>query len=216
MALLGFLHYEGTIKIDGIDISAINRDVLRSRVITLTYDPLQLPASVRRNLLPFDFQYSANGDACVDDETLSRVLSDLGVWKPICRQGGLDAFLPTVQLSRSELQLFGIARAIIQRMGREGRLVLMDEATGALDAATDKRVQGALTAAFPGCTFLVITHRQITIRDAEKFIELQEGAVASFRDTRLLREEDEDESRVSYNQLAESAGGGTMHCNAAE
>ncbi|KAJ4144411.1 hypothetical protein LMH87_003295 [Akanthomyces muscarius] len=210
LALLGFLHYEGTIKIDGIDISTINRDALRSRVITLTYDPLQLPTTVRKNLLPFDFQYSASGDAGLEDETLCRVLSDLGIWKPISRQGGLNAYLPTVQLSRSEMQLFGIARAIMQRMGRGGKLILMDEATSALDAATDKRIQGALAAAFPGCTFMIITHRQITIRDAEKFLELQDGAVASFIDTRQVREEDVDEARVSYNQLAESAGGGTL------
>lgn len=179
-------------------------------MITLTYDPLRLPTTIRKNLLPFDYQYSASGDAVLDDETLCRVLSDLGIWKPISRQGGLNAYLPTVQLSRSEMQLFGIARAIIQRMGREGRLMLMDEATSALDAATDKRIQGALAAAFPGCTFMIITHRQTTIKDAEKFLELQDGAVASFRDTRQMQEEDVDETRVSYNQLAESAGGGPL------
>ncbi|OAR00022.1 hypothetical protein LLEC1_00481 [Akanthomyces lecanii] len=216
LALLRFLHYEGTIKIDGIDISTINHDTLRSRVITLTYDPLQLPDTIRKNLVPFDFQYSANGEACVDDDSLCRVLSDLGIWNPISRQGGLDAVLSATKLSRSELQLFGIARAIIQRMGRGGRLILMDEATSALDAATDNRVQAALTAAFPGCTFLIITHRQRTIRDAEKFLELQEGAVASFRDMRQIQDEDAHDTRVSYNQLAESAGGGPLNCNLPE
>ncbi|KAJ6782804.1 hypothetical protein PWT90_09674 [Aphanocladium album] len=195
LALLGFLHYQGTIRIDGVDISTINRDALR-------------------NLLPFDFQYSASGAARIDDETMRGILSDLGIWGTLSRQGGFDALLPAVQLSRSEMQLFGIARAILQRMGRGGKLILMDEATSALDKATDRRVQGALTAAFPGCTFLIITHRQITVGDAQKFLELEDGAVRSFRDARQIPEEDARETQVSHNQLAESAGGGAVTRNA--
>ncbi|KAJ3498404.1 hypothetical protein NLG97_g1153 [Lecanicillium saksenae] len=215
LALLGFLNYEGTIKIDGIDISTVNRDALRSRVVTLTYNPLQLRATVRRNLLPFGFQYFPSGSARVDDERVRDVLTDLGIWNTISRQGGLDAFLPNVQLSRSETQLFGIARAILQRDIRGGKLILMDEATSALDKATDRHVQGALTVAFPGCTFLIITHRQATVMDAQKFLELEDGRVRSFRDTRRIQDAEASETRVSYNQLAESAGGGTLADNTA-
>lgn len=193
-----------------MDISTVNREVLRSRIITLTYEPLQLEGSVRYNLLPFKFQYLPNGVACIDDATVCNVLDNLGIWNLISERGGLDALLPTLRLSRAEMQLLGIARAILQHMHVRGKLVLMDEATSALDTKSDSRVQQALRNAFPDCTILVIAHRQFTIRDADKFIELSEGRIASIRDVAELEEEDEDEIRVSWDQLAESAGGGIL------
>lgn len=204
------LQYEGRITIDDVDISTINRETLRSRIITLTFDPLQLRDTVRHNLMPFRCQYDADGAPLIGDDPVRDILDGLGLWTKILDRGGLNAMLHTVRLSRAEMQLFGIARAGLQHMVTRGRLVLMDEATSALDTATDKLVQGVISQAFPGCTILMIAHRQVTVRDAGKFIELSDGVVTSVRDVSQNASNHGEEARISKDQLAESAGGGTI------
>lgn len=59
LAMLGFLDYEGTISIDGIDIATVPRDELRSRVITISQDQVEFDGTIRDNLLPFDMTWDA-------------------------------------------------------------------------------------------------------------------------------------------------------------
>lgn len=157
--------------------------------------------------MPFEFQYN-HGISINDDDGVRSLLTDMGIWAQIDSRGGLDTPLVNMRLSKAEMQLFGLSRAILQHRNRSGRLVLMDEATSALDTLTDERIQQAIRSSFPNCTILMIAHRQTTVRDAQRFIELSDGSVASNRDADTSNNPGEDVSEVAWDQLAESSGGG--------
>ncbi|OAR00024.1 hypothetical protein LLEC1_00470 [Akanthomyces lecanii] len=176
MCVLGFLEYSGEIEIDGIDISKIPRDTLRSRIITISQDHLDLGGTVRNNLLPFSINISGK-DGTISDGEIANVLNSVGLRALVDNQGGLDAQLSKVGLSHGQLQLLSIARAILRGKETESRLVLMDEATSNVDLEADAKIQQVLRKSFAECTILMIAHRLETIRDANMFVELGHGKV---------------------------------------
>ncbi|KAJ3495541.1 hypothetical protein NLG97_g3322 [Lecanicillium saksenae] len=174
MSMLGFLEYTGVIEIDGIDISQIPRDTLRSRIITISQDHLDLGGTVRNNLLPFNLNLPAQVSSARDDE-INDVLERVGLSQRIDRQGGLDTQLSKIGLSHGQLQLLSIARAILRSQEIQSKVVLIDEATSNVDLDTDAAIQKVLRHSFQGCTILMIAHRLETVQDADMFIELAHG-----------------------------------------
>ncbi|OAA78555.1 ABC transporter, transmembrane domain, type 1 [Akanthomyces lecanii RCEF 1005] len=174
MSILGFLEYSGKIEIDGIDISKIPRDTLRSRITTISQDHLDLGGTVRNNLLPFNMNVSGSSGTITDEEIMN-VLDSVGLRARVDYQGGLDAPLSKVGLSHGQLQLLSIARAILRGKETESKVVLMDEATSNVDLETDAKIQQVLRESFAECTILMIAHRLETIRDADMFVELAHG-----------------------------------------
>lgn len=175
LSMLGFLDYTGTIEIDGVDISTIPRDFLRSRVITISQDYLDLGGSVRNNLLPFELNLPSTERGPITDTDMNDVLRRVGLLALIDRHGGLDAELKRVGLSHGQLQLLSIARAILRGIETQSKVVLMDEATSNVDAETDTTIQRVLRESFAGCTIFMIAHRQQTVQDANLFVELTQG-----------------------------------------
>ncbi|TQV94278.1 ABC multidrug transporter [Cordyceps javanica] len=175
LSILGFLDYSGTIDIDGVDISTIARDTLRSRIITISQDHLNLGGTVRNNLRPFHTHMSGLDGAIITDETVKDVLGQVGLLERVDNQGGLDAPLSKVGLSHGQLQLLSIARAILRGKEMQSKVVLMDEATSNVDSGTDAKIQRVLREAFAGCTILMIAHRLETIQDANMFVEVVNG-----------------------------------------
>ncbi|KAK8141736.1 hypothetical protein G3M48_009985 [Beauveria asiatica] len=192
LALLGFLHYEGLIEIDGIDIQKIDPDFLRSRVISITQDSVQLNETVRKNLLPFtinDDDENTTDEKARDrestDAVLVEVLRSLNLWAEILQKGGLDTMLAEAGYSKGELQLFSIARAIVRRRETGSGLVLIDEATSSLDALRDQETRGVLEEAFNDCTVLKIAHRQETIRRVDFTVALDDGEMTTIGAPRI-------------------------------
>ncbi|OAA75681.1 ABC multidrug transporter [Akanthomyces lecanii RCEF 1005] len=178
MTLLGFMYYSGTVEIDEVNIADIDPDVLRSRVITITQDPVQFNDTVRRNLLPFTMNDEEIDDAekkAKRDEGLTNVLTELDLWDQLAQKGGLDAMLPDVGYSKGEMQLFSIARAIIRRQETGGNLVLIDEATSNLDALRESDAQQAMHAEFQDCTVITVAHRQETTEGVDFMIAMNGG-----------------------------------------
>lgn len=174
MSVLGFLEYSGKIEIDGIDISRIPRDTLRSRIITISQDHLDLGGTVRNNLLPFCMNISGK-NSTITDEEITDALDKVGLRALVDRQGGLDAQLCKVGLSHGQLQLLSIARAMLRGKETGSKVVLMDEATSNVDLETDAKIQRVVRESFAGCTILMIAHRLETVRDADMFVELVHG-----------------------------------------
>lgn len=89
-------------------------------------------------------------------------------------------------LSQGQRQLVCLARALLARP----KIVIMDEATSAVDRATDAAIQSSLRDAFAaeGCTVLVIAHRLSTVADFDKILVLEKGRIAEMGSPRELIE----------------------------
>jgi subfamily B ATP-binding cassette protein MsbA len=77
------------------------------------------------------------------------------------------------RLSGGQRQRISIARAML----KDAPILLLDEATAALDAESEQQVQAALARLQSGRTTLVVAHRLSTIRDADKILVMEDGAI---------------------------------------
>jgi ABC-type multidrug transport system fused ATPase/permease subunit len=177
LTLLNFLKYTGTITIDGIDISTVPPHVLRSRITTISQGLVELPCSVRDNLVPHEI--ATPSEECTDAAKLFEVLDRVGLKDEIEKRGGLDGMIAEVGLSAGEKQLFALARALLQNRRTNSKIVLVDEATSNIDYESEKKMQQVMEEAFEGCTVLTIAHRQHTIQSADVVHELSAGRLVT-------------------------------------
>ena len=119
MTLLGLLEpSSGRIVVDGIDISSLSHDYLRSHIVAVAEEPFFFPGTVRQNLDPYDE---------VGDDILIQALSDVGLWEAVNEKGGLNADYEKDMFSHGQRQLFNICRAIVRTT--QGKVTVLDEIT---------------------------------------------------------------------------------------
>lgn len=155
----------GKILIDNIDIAAVEKQSLRTRVTFVAQDPVLFPGNIRKNLDPVS-EYS---DAeCL--AVLSRICSRRG-WtlETHVEAGGRN-------LSQGERQLIGLARAVLRRSS----IVILDEATASIDHESSLEIQQVLREEMRESTVVTIAHRLEAIKDADYYIELDGGKVARY------------------------------------
>lgn len=200
LALFRFLEArEGSVHIDGLDISKIKLQALRSRLAIIPQDPVLFSGTVRSNLDAFDDHTDGElRDALervhlVTASALATPPSDpptpgssnstnsnqntnpfASLTSPIT-EGGLN-------LSQGQRQLLCLARAIVSRP----KIMVLDEATSAVDMATDALIQRSIREEFRDSTLVVIAHRLSTIADFDKILVLDDGRVAEFGTPRSL------------------------------
>lgn len=136
LTLLNFLHHTGIITIDGVDISNIPREQLRQSITTIPQDHVDIPGTVRDNLLPLEIMKD-DEDKKRDDAALTEILKSVGLWDHISRHGGLHEPLTKRGLSAGQRQLLSLARALIHHENTGSKIVIMDEATSNMDYQTD-------------------------------------------------------------------------------
>jgi len=158
--------WSGVIRIDRTGIDEYPRAALAREVGFVDQDAVIYQASVRNNLTMFDPDIS-------DRDVVSAAKSAMIHDDITARPGGYDAILREDgrDLSGGQRQRLGIARALV----RQPRLLILDEATSAMDARTEAHVVSQLRAR--GCTTLVVAHRLSTVRDADEIIVLHDGTV---------------------------------------
>ncbi|XP_019629882.1 PREDICTED: multidrug resistance-associated protein 5-like [Branchiostoma belcheri] len=167
---------EGTIYIDGVDVSKIGLSALRSKLSIIPQDPVLFVGTVRYNLDPFN-QYS-------DDQmwrALERVYMDGAI-------RALDSNLDSVvvengeNFSVGERQLLCMARALL----RNCKILILDEATAAIDSETDSLIQTTIHEAFADCTMLTIAHRLNTVMTSHRVMVMEDGQLSEFDTPRAL------------------------------
>jgi len=178
----------GTISIDGVDVSTISRQEIRRRLITLPQEPFFIHGSVRENIDP---QEGAT------DERIQEVLRSVDMWNFFETRGGLDELLDDDKLSHGQRQLFCLARAIL----KQGKILIMDEATSSVDSDTDTVMQRVLREEFAGRTMIAIAHKLQTILDFDRVLLLDKGQIVETGNPQELLANDTSAFRALYESL---------------
>jgi ABC-type multidrug transport system fused ATPase/permease subunit len=94
-------------------------------------------------------------------------------------RGGLSAEVHPDALSHGEQQLLAITRAVLRKRVAKGRSILiLDEATSNIDAATQEVVQKVIETEFKDNTVITVAHRLETIKDSDMVIILNNGRIS--------------------------------------
>ncbi|KAF5338427.1 hypothetical protein D9758_012247 [Tetrapyrgos nigripes] len=164
LSLLRCILTEGNVYYDSLETSKVNLDALRSSITIIPQVPELLSGTLRQNLDPFD-QY--------DDALLNGALRAAGF---AISSGGSN-------LSVGQRQILALARAIV----RGSKLLILDEATSAIDYKTDSIIQSSLRNELKGdVTLITVAHRLQTIMDADKIMVLDAGEVLEFDSPKAL------------------------------
>lgn len=173
---------EGRIVIDGVPINEIGLHDLRHKLSIIPQDSQVFEGTVRENIDPTN-QYS--------DEEIWRVL-ELSHLKTHVLNMSKDGLMTRLteggaNLSVGQRQLMCLARALLI----PSRILVLDEATAAVDVETDQVIQETIRTAFKDRTILTIAHRLNTIMDSDRILVLDAGEVREFDTPRnLLKKED--------------------------
>ncbi|KAF9165068.1 hypothetical protein DFQ26_000661 [Actinomortierella ambigua] len=172
---------EGKILIDGLDVREMGLRDLRSKIAIIPQEPVLFVGTIRSNLDPFQRRTDQEIWAALDAVHLSENIKQNMPMKldtPIIENGR--------NFSLGQRQLFCIARAILF----QSRILVLDEATSAVDLQTDLLIQDTIKKNFAHCTVLMIAHRLNTIIDCDKILVMEDGRVVEFdRPAKLIQQE---------------------------
>ncbi|KAG0232674.1 Canalicular multispecific organic anion transporter 2 [Actinomortierella wolfii] len=166
----------GKIILDGVDISTVGLKTLRQHLAIIPQDPTLFAGTVRENLDPFDEHEDADLWAALERAHLKEHVSSL--------QGGLNFKVSQNgdNFSVGQRALICLARALL----RKSKVLVLDEATAAVDMQTDELIQRTIRTEFKDRTILTIAHRIKTIVDSDKILVLEKGRVAEFDSPKVL------------------------------
>lgn len=184
MALLNFLDYTGTIHIDGIEVSTLPPNFVRSRISTVSQELIDLEGTVRHNLCPWLLDGS-EGMRNPDENIMITLLWRLGLWDAVYQGGGLDVQMAKLGLSQGQKQLMGIARSLLRRIATGTSILLVDEATSNLDHDTEKIVHEVIQETFADCTVITVSHRPEMLKSCQVILHIEDGKIASARQPTL-------------------------------
>ena len=160
---------EGKILLDGVDLKDINIQSLRRHTGIVLQDPFLFRDTIANNI--------AYGNPDVSIEQIIEAAKVANAHDFISKlPDGYDTHLGErgIGLSGGERQRISIARAII----RDPNILILDEATSAVDTQTEKLIQEAIDRLVQNRTTIIIAHRLSTLRKADKIVVLEDGRIA--------------------------------------
>lgn len=159
---------QGTITVDGIDLSSVSLDSYRSQLGVVLQDDFLFEGTIRENIL-------FPRPEATEDQVL-RAVRAAHVNEFTDRfEKGLDTLIGErgVKLSGGQRQRIAIARAILA----DPRVLILDEATSNLDTESEAYIQESLRSLMKGRTTFVIAHRLSTIRQADQILVIENGQI---------------------------------------
>jgi ABC-type multidrug transport system fused ATPase/permease subunit len=186
----------GSILIAGHDLRKIEVESLREHVCYAPPHPVLFDTTLASNL--------RLGKTTVSDAELKQAVESVGLasWVRSLPEGlGHKVGPGGSRLSGGQRQRLGIGRAILQ----QPRILILDEATSSLDAASEQQLLTNLHTLLPGSTMIVISHRLSALRCVDRVIVLEAGRVVEDASPALLLRNDGAYSRL-FNALVSTPG----------
>jgi ATP-binding cassette subfamily B protein len=167
--LLRFVDVDsGAVRIDGQDIRTVRQSDLHDHIAYVPQEPLLFHRSLRENI--------AYGKPNATDEEIHRAARDARAAEFIeTLPKGYETTVGErgVKLSGGQRQRIAIARAVL----KDAPILILDEATAALDSESELLIQEALWKLMKGRTAIVIAHRLSTIQKMDRIIVMEEGRI---------------------------------------
>ncbi|MEC0246421.1 ATP-binding cassette domain-containing protein [Paenibacillus chitinolyticus] len=161
----------GDIYIDSYPLKAVTQQFLRRQLGIVSQEVILLNGTIRENI--------AYGQPAASDEQIEAAARAANAHEFITALPlGYDTQIGErgVKLSGGQKQRLSIARAFL----KDPRLIILDEATAALDTESEQKIQQALLRLLPGRTCLVIAHRLSTIQNADQIVVLEHGKIVEY------------------------------------
>ena len=158
----------GTVLVNGQDINHFTLESVRERIGFVSQDPFLFFGTIKENIA-----YARD----VDDEEVVSALKTAGVWDFVSElDDGMDSMVGDrgVRLSGGQRARISLARALL----KQPDVLILDEASAALDAETEKRIQQSLFDGNGGNRLTIaVAHRLATIRNADEIISMVDGVI---------------------------------------
>lgn len=183
----------GSLTVGGMDVGALDYGALRALIASVPQDPVLISTTLRENIL---LGREVEEHTLQRALTISRLAQDLPAFSD-----GLETTVGErgVTLSGGQQQRVGLARALVGGP----RILLLDDATAALDADTEAAFWSHLEELLPDVTAVVVTHRVATIQRADQVLVLEGGRPAQLGTHDALAAEEGAYRRI-YGRYAAS------------
>ncbi|WP_117235404.1 heme ABC transporter permease/ATP-binding protein CydD [Vibrio maerlii] len=174
-AILGFLPYSGSLKVNGIELNTLNTDEWRKQINWVGQNPLLLHGSILDNLTLGKSSLSEQAvNQAVMNSYSAKFVTKHGLNYPISdRSGGLSV---------GQAQRLAVARAMLHG----GSFWLLDEPTASLDAKSEQLVMSSLDKETMGKTTLMVTHQLAPLKDTAQILVLEKGKIVQQGDFAAL------------------------------
>jgi ABC-type multidrug transport system fused ATPase/permease subunit len=159
---------DGRITIDGHDLNDVTQESLRRQLGVVPQEGFLFAGTVRDNI--------AFGKPDASDDEIVRAAKTVGAHDFVVQlEDGYETNLQErgTRLSSGQRQLVALARALLA----DPRILILDEATSAVDIGTERKIESALRLLLAGRTAFIIAHRLSTIRNADLIVVLEHGRI---------------------------------------
>ncbi len=199
-AILGFMPYQGSLTINGIEMSKLNHSSWRKAISWVGQNPLLVHGSIRDNV--------TLGKSDISDDAIHQVL-ERSFSSEFVNKHGLEYVISDRSggLSVGQAQRLALARAMLQ----SGQFWLLDEPTASLDARSEQLVMQGLNEQITDKTALLVTHQLLPLKSVSQILVMRNGVIEQAGDYQeLSQQEGLFASMLASNQAVHEANKGNL------